>query len=130
MGLKHAMEQVKKNAFVCVWTDEIGDDTDDAALKAKILTLKAETKSEIFIMAITPYQRQPSSRSTFQGTSASIMVNQHQSGNINRKFRDIGGEDDKNKKRTRLDISEFKAKFDDIGHVMDITNDENVVPKI
>merc|ERR1712002_1059623 len=28
-ALKHAMEQVNKRAFVCVWTDEIGDDTKD-----------------------------------------------------------------------------------------------------
>merc|ERR1711970_1233647 len=38
-ALKHAMEQVATNAFVRVWTDEIGDDTDDSALKSEILEL-------------------------------------------------------------------------------------------
>ena len=35
VALKHAMEEVNKGAFVCVWTDEIGDDTKDASLKAE-----------------------------------------------------------------------------------------------
>merc|ERR1719369_1497427 len=51
-ALKHAMEQVNKRAFICVWTDEEGDDTKNAALKAQILDLKAKTKSEIFFMVI------------------------------------------------------------------------------
>merc|ERR1712042_341636 len=51
-AIKHAMEQVATNAFVCVWSDEIGDDTNDAALKADILRLKASTNSEIFFMAV------------------------------------------------------------------------------
>jgi hypothetical protein len=52
-ALKHAMEQVNTNAFVCVWTDEIGDDTNDASLEAEILNLKASTNSEIFFMVVT-----------------------------------------------------------------------------
>ena len=46
------MEQVNKNAFICVWTDEIGDDANDAALKGDILNLKAKTNSEIFFMIV------------------------------------------------------------------------------
>jgi len=51
-AIKHAMEQVATNAFVCVWSDEIGDDTNNAALKADVLRLKASTNSEIFFMAV------------------------------------------------------------------------------
>eukprot|EP00092_Neocalanus_flemingeri_P015021 GFUD01016223.1.p1 GENE.GFUD01016223.1~~GFUD01016223.1.p1 ORF type:complete len:619 (-),score=121.89 GFUD01016223.1:121-1809(-) len=51
-GLKHAISQVNKNAFVCVWTDEIGDDTNDATLKAEIIDLKSKTNSEIFFMVV------------------------------------------------------------------------------
>ena len=53
-ALKHAMEKVNSNAFVCVSTDEIGDKTNDAILKSQILNLKASTNSEIFFMVITP----------------------------------------------------------------------------
>ena len=52
-GLKHALQKVNKNAFVCVWTDELGDDNNNAALKAEVMSLKASTQSEIFIMAIS-----------------------------------------------------------------------------
>ena len=51
--LKHALERVNKNAFVCVWTDELGDDNNDAALKSEVKNLKNPTQSEIFIMAST-----------------------------------------------------------------------------
>ena len=50
-GLKHALESVNKNAFVCVWTDELGDDNNDGALKDNVKSLKASTQSVIFIMA-------------------------------------------------------------------------------
>jgi len=84
-ALKHAMEQVNKRAFVCVWTDEIGDDTTNAALKIQILDLKAKTNSEIFFMAI-PYGS--------------------------------------------FSIQAAKDKFDDIGTVMDIKNDPDVITKL
>jgi len=116
-ALKHAMEQVATNAFVCVWTDEIGDDTNNATLKAEILDLKATTNSEIFFMAITKPTPKPIS------TKSPV-----------RKSRDVEEaneeEDDKNNKRANLNIAHFKAKFDDIGHVMDITNEQNVIARI
>jgi len=110
-ALKHAMEQVNRNAFVCVWTDEIGDDTNNSTLKQQILSLKTQTNSEIFFMVITKPDTQttkPSSRNS----------------------RDSEDNDDKNMKRGNLNLAAFKAKFDDIGHVMDITNDRNVLVKI
>ena len=51
-ALKHAMKRVNKNAFVCIWTDEIGDNKDEW-LHNEILRLKASTKSEIFFMVVT-----------------------------------------------------------------------------
>ena len=78
------MEEVNKGAFVCVWTDEIGDDTKDGALKAAMLNLKSSTNSEIFFMIIP----------------------------------------------SRAPIEDFKAIFDDIGLVMDLRNDPNVISKM
>ena len=57
-GLKHALQKVNKNAFVCVWTDELGDDNNDAALRAEVMSLKASTQSQIFIMATKSKSRQ------------------------------------------------------------------------
>jgi len=56
-GLIHALNFVKTNAFICVWTDEIGDDTSNSTLKAEILSLKASTQSEIFIMAVNAHPK-------------------------------------------------------------------------
>ena len=89
-GLKHALEAVNKNAFVCVWTDELGDDNNDAALKANVLSLKTSTESEIFIMALA------------QSSSA------RQSGTF----------------------AQFNATFGEIGHVMDVKHDPDVVDKM
>ena len=52
-GLKHALESVNKNAFVCVWTDELGDDNNDITLRNEVKSLKASTESVIFIMAVS-----------------------------------------------------------------------------
>ena len=52
-GLKHALEKVNKNAFVCVWTDELGDDNNDITLRNEVKSLKASTESVIFIMAVS-----------------------------------------------------------------------------
>ena len=107
-ALKHALEQVNSNAFVCVWTDEIGDDTNDATLKSQILNLKASTNSEIFFMVITP------------GAAAPV-----------RKAREVTvSEDDDSQKRASVTLATFEQKFNDIGYVLDITNDQNVVSKI
>ena len=84
-GLIHALKFVNTNTFVCVWTDEIGDDTSNATLKAEILSLKASTQSEIFIMAVSK----------------------------------AGGQS----------LQQFENVFADIGHVMDVTNDPDVVDK-
>ena len=112
-ALKHAMQQVSSNAFVCVWTDEIGDDTSNATLKAEILSLKASTNSEIFFMAITYLP------------TKKIM---------GRKARDVtepqNDDDFPGKKRASLNISNFEHKFNEIGHVLDITNDPNVIDKV
>ena len=112
-ALKHAMEQVATNAFVCIWTDEIGDDTNNATLKAEILNLKATTNSEIFFMAVT--KQAPTSTPSPARKSRDVEEND---------------EDDIAKNRANLNIAHFKAKFDDIGHVMDITNDQNVITRI
>merc|ERR1712215_299091 len=51
-GLKHALSTVNKHAFVCVWSDEIGDDTTNSTPEQEILSLKAQTNSVIFFMMI------------------------------------------------------------------------------
>ena len=71
-GLKHALQSVNKNAFVCVWTDELGDDNNDAALKAEVLSLKNSTQSEIFIMARGLRSRAYGTFSEFETTFADI----------------------------------------------------------
>mgnify|MGYP001348554328 CR=1 FL=1 len=62
-GMKHGMQLITNHAFICVWTDEIGDDTKVSALRAEVKSLKASTQSEIFIMAVTtgavPDDRRP-----------------------------------------------------------------------
>ena len=52
-GLKYVLQNNTNKAFVFVWTDDLGEDTTDTNLKDEIIKLKASTKSEIFIMAIT-----------------------------------------------------------------------------
>ena len=118
-ALKHAMEQVATNAFVCIWTDEIGDDTDDAALKADILKLKADTNSEIFFMVVT----KEVSRNVLEAEENKDDSEEHEDED------DIVDDDDK-QERTNLDINSFKARFGDIGFVMDITNDPSVIPRM
>jgi hypothetical protein len=108
-ALKHAMEQVNTNAFVCVWTDEIGDDTNDASLKSDILSLKASTNSEIFFMVVT---RPLTARKARDAENSN------------------DDEDLPSKNRASLDIGTFEQKFTGIGHVLDITNDPNVISKI
>ena len=71
-GLKHALQSVNKNAFVCVWTDELGDDNNDAALKAEVLSLKNSTQSEIFIMARGLRSRASGTIPEFEKTFADI----------------------------------------------------------
>ena len=72
-GLKHALESVNKNAFVCVWTDELGDDNNDGALKDDVKSLKASTQSVIFIMAKTySNSRASGSLSEFETTFKDI----------------------------------------------------------
>jgi len=111
-ALKHAMEKVNTNAFVCVWTDEIGDDTTDINLKNDILNLKAATNSEIFIMAVT--------------AQVSVTTSGKKVRNVEEKNED----DDSGKTRASLTLTQFEQKFNGIGHVMDITNDNNAINKI
>ena len=118
-ALKHAMQQVNRNAFVCIWTDEIGDDTNDASLKADILNLKASTNSEIFFMVVTrSLVPQPTSH---WATHA-------------RKVRDVAEPQNEDyipsRNRASLDIGYFEQKFNGIGYVLDITNDPNFILKI
>eukprot|EP00091_Calanus_sinicus_P023801 TRINITY_DN8241_c0_g1_i2.p1 TRINITY_DN8241_c0_g1~~TRINITY_DN8241_c0_g1_i2.p1 ORF type:complete len:200 (+),score=58.02 TRINITY_DN8241_c0_g1_i2:316-915(+) len=111
-ALKHAMEKVNSNAFVCVWTDEIGDDTNDAKLKSEILSLKASTNSEIFFMVVTPNASGRKAREDNKDTHVTV------------------SEDEDSRKRASVTLAAFEQKFNDIGQVLDITNDPNVINKI
>ena len=124
-ALKHAIEQVNSNAFVCVWTDEIGDDTNNATLKTEILNLKASTNSEIFFMVVTKQIAGSGSGSKYGFGSKLVRKAEDAEDKEN------NDEDDKpNKNRASLTVDDFEAKFNDIGHVMDITNDPNAITKM
>ena len=49
-SLKFALELSPCHNFIVVFTDEVGDETDNWRLKKEILNLKAERKSEIFFL--------------------------------------------------------------------------------
>ena len=86
-ALKHAMEQVNNNAFICVWTDEIGSDTHNASLKANILHLKASIQSEIFFMVVTPKNtKSVSMRSPPAANSLSAVYNEDNSPKNKRRY--------------------------------------------
>merc|ERR1719427_1445714 len=89
-ALKHALGAAKKSAFICVWTDELGEDTKDAALKAEILDVASATNSIIFFMVIPD----------------SLWYNH------------------------KVKLEQFNARFSDLGHVMDIKNDPDVITKM
>ena len=120
-GLKHALSNVNKNAFVCVWTDEIGNDTNNLTLKAEILSLKASTQSEIFIMAVT-------SPTTKFGSKAILDTATDE---LETEYLRLDSQDVDTKKQTRaVPITYFQQVFNGLGHVMDVTNDPDVVPKM
>ena len=119
-GLKHALEQVNKNAFVCVWTDAIGDDTNNTTLRAEIKDLKNSTKSEIFIMAITGSFEPGRQNREAPGADDTSKTDRSAIGNQN------GGEDGRDR-QARVTLSEFDQVFGDIGYVMDVMNDQNVI---
>ena len=195
-GLKHALSTVKKRAFVCVWSDEIGDDTTNSTLEQEILSLKAQTKSVIFFMMIPrttfkpqkpskipfttpstgghptypifwqpsgPYVghpigyppspsgyplvngyphapiRYPPSQIGYQpsygfhnaGKRAQRDAEENGTGesiSLSEETEDNNPEDLPGKKR--FSINDIEARFSNIGHVMDIRNDPNVVSKI
>ena len=71
-GMKHALQLVKANAFICVWTDTYGTDITDATVRAEVKRLKASTQSEIFIMAVTTYYQLADFQAQF-GDVATVM---------------------------------------------------------
>ena len=52
MGLLEALKLSPCHNFIMVFTDEIGNDTNDLALKAQILALRDQKKSIIFFMVV------------------------------------------------------------------------------
>ena len=127
-GLKHALKSVNKNAFVCVWTDEIGDDTNEASLKAQILSLKASTKSEIFIMAFTSSKKSRQHREALDAEDADEPSKENDKDGSELIYQD--DEDDRVGGKARVSASSFEKVFGDIGYVMDVTNDPDVVNKM
>jgi len=134
-GLVHALQSVNTNAFICVWTDEIGNDTNNQTLLAQILSLKASTNSEIFIMAVTkPIQ-------TVTTSKPSRMINGTEENNLKEgdneeeeliEVNNSSPNDNEDSGRTRsiYPFSTFYNTFKDVGHVMDVTNDPDVVAKM
>ena len=103
-GLKHALEQVNKNAFVCVWTDAIGDDTNNTTLRAEIKDLKNSTQSEIFIMAITGSFEPGRQNREASGADDTSKTDRSAIGNQN------GGEDGRDR-QARVSMPEFENVF-------------------
>ena len=48
-GLKAALEQAKRHNFICLFSDEAGDDVGNLTLKKDIIDLRVKTKSKIFL---------------------------------------------------------------------------------
>jgi ficolin len=69
LGLLTALEMSNCHKFICVFTDEIGYDTNNLVLKEEILIRKSLTKSEIFFM-VMPSSLTP--LTTFQGIFSDI----------------------------------------------------------
>ena len=114
-GLEHALRRVNRNAFVCVWTDAIGDDTNNGTLKDIIIDLKATTLSEIFIMAITGTNEPAGAGTTRQAGGTDDTSNTDRSAISSQD----GGEDVRDRK-ARATMVEFNRVFGGIGHVIDV----------
>ena len=52
-GIRATLQATSCHNFIVVITDEIGQDTDDVALKSEILVLKSLTKSEIVFLVVS-----------------------------------------------------------------------------
>ena len=122
-GLKHALENVSRNAFVCVWTDAIGDDTNNETLKDEILDLKNSTQSEIFIMAITGSIEPGRQNREAPGADDTSKTDRSAIGNQN------GGEDGRDR-QARVSMPKFEDVFRDIGYVMDVMDGQNVIGRM
>jgi ficolin len=68
-GLLTALEMSNCHNFICVFTDEIGNDAYNLVLKQEILIRKSLTKSEIFFMVMSSSETRST---TFQGIFADI----------------------------------------------------------
>ena len=51
MGLRHVLKNTNSPGFIFVWTDDVGNDITNVALKTEVENLITSTGSEIFIMA-------------------------------------------------------------------------------
>ena len=127
-GLKHALENSNRYAFVCVWTDYLGDDTKNTTLKAEILSLKASTNSHIFIMAVTSPIKSKSRQSFWEVLDADEPSKENDNDASELIYQD--DEDDKVGGKGRISGWNFEQVFGDIGYVMDVTNDPDVVNKM
>ena len=127
-GLKHALQSVNTNGFICVWTDEIGDDTTNTTLRNDILSLKASTQSEIFIMAVTSSKKSRQYREALDAEDADEPSKKNDKDGSELIYQD--DEDDRVGGKARVSASSFEKVFGDIGYVMDVTNDPDVVNKM
>ena len=126
-GLKHVLQSAK-HSVVCVWTDYLGDDTKNTTLKAEILSLKASTRSEIFIMAVTSPIKSKSRQSFWEVLDADEPSKENDKDGSELIYQD--DEDDRVGGKARVSGSSFEKVFGDIGYVMDVTNDPDVVNKM
>ena len=103
-------------------------DTNDATLKAQILSLKASTKSEKFIMAVTSSKKSRQYREALDSEDAEESSKENDKDGSKLIYQN--DEDDKVGGKARTCASTFKQVFGEIGYVMDVNNDPNVVNKM
>ena len=133
---------------MCVWTDEIGDDTLNKTLEADIINLRDQTHSIIFFMTIQPV-KQPVVTAGSKTFSYYTTASYHRpAGRVKKQAgsqnatnlenlppaadgpADVNnGDDDDLPSKKRYAFSQWESRFSNIGYVMDITNDPDVIPK-
>ena len=74
-GLHKALSLSPCHNFIMVFTDEIGDDTNDPAMKQQIISLRDQKKSVIFFMIVASSSNFPVFESTFGDIGYVFQIN-------------------------------------------------------
>ena len=125
-----------------MWTDEIGDDTNNQALEAEIINLRTQTKSVIFFMVVASgsgsgygsgygkVKRAVNETETSVGTPKENEDTDKIDDEAEQEDMDEDRNPDDVPSKKRILFNDFEARFGNIGYVMDITNDHDVISKV